>query len=127
MEHMPWLSQTSAEVYRANQPSPSPNDWPTSAGVTEGNSSEAYVHGVWHAGWTTVGVTRHRVGVSNSEVSRIGAALEDEFDGFRERCLDQAEFREVFFGRPFLKGRVDHQVVSPAVVGFRPGSPRSEP
>ena len=55
-------------------------------------------------------------GISKSEVSRICAELDDQLGAFRARSLAHVEFPYVFLDATYLKGRVDHQVVSRAVV-----------
>jgi transposase-like protein len=55
-------------------------------------------------------------GISKSEVSRICAGLDEELGAFRERSLAHVEFPYVFLDATYVKGRVNHQVVSRAVV-----------
>jgi putative transposase len=55
-------------------------------------------------------------GISKSEVSRICAELDEQLGAFRARTLAHVEFPYVFLDATYLKGRVDHQVVSRAVV-----------
>jgi transposase-like protein len=55
-------------------------------------------------------------GISKSEVSRICGELDTELSAFRNRSLGHIEFPYVFLDATYLKGRVDHQVVSRAVV-----------
>jgi transposase-like protein len=78
---------------------------------------EAYVHGVSTRKVddlvAALGVTS---GISKSEVSRICAGLDEEMAAWRARRLDHVEFPYVFADATFLKGRVDGQVVSRAVV-----------
>jgi putative transposase len=51
-----------------------------------------------------------------SEVSRICSELDEQLGAFRSRSLVHVEFPYVFLDATYLKGRVDHQVVSRAVV-----------
>ena len=53
---------------------------------------------------------------SKSEVSRICTELDVELESFRERQLDHQAFPYVFLDATYVKGRVNHQVVSRAVV-----------
>ncbi len=55
-------------------------------------------------------------GISKSEVSRICGELDEQLGAFRSRSLAHVEFPYVFLDATYLKGRVDHQVVSRAVV-----------
>ena len=55
-------------------------------------------------------------GISKSEVSRICSELDEQLGAFRSRSLAHVEFPYVFLDATYLKGRVDHQVVSRAVV-----------
>nr|WP_245526008.1 IS256 family transposase [Acidimicrobium ferrooxidans] len=55
-------------------------------------------------------------GISRSEVSRIVASLDEELAGFRTRRLDHLEFPYLFADATYVKGRLEHQVVSRAVV-----------
>ena len=55
-------------------------------------------------------------GVSKSEVSRICAELDVEVAAFRDRSLAGQPFRYVFLDATYCKARVDHRVVSQAVV-----------
>jgi putative transposase len=78
---------------------------------------EAYVHGVSTRKVDDLVVALGvDTGISKSEVSRICAELDKELVAFRERALDHVEFPYVFLDATYLKGRVDHQVVSRAVV-----------
>jgi putative transposase len=78
---------------------------------------EASVHGVSTARSTTssraLGATS---GISKSEVSRICRALDAEMTGFCARSLNHVEFPYVLLDATYLKGRVNGQVVSRAVV-----------
>ena len=55
-------------------------------------------------------------GISKSEVSRICAELDVEVAAFRDRSLTSQPFRYVFLDATYCKARVDHRVVSQAVV-----------
>jgi putative transposase len=55
-------------------------------------------------------------GISKSEVSRICAGLDVEVAAFRDRSLAGQPFRYVFLDATYCKARVDHRVVSQAVV-----------
>jgi putative transposase len=55
-------------------------------------------------------------GISKSEVSRICAELDVEVAAFRDRSLASQPFRYLFLDATYCKARVDHRVVSQAVV-----------
>jgi putative transposase len=55
-------------------------------------------------------------GISKSEVSRICADLDTEVAAFRDRTLAAQRFPYVFLDATYCKARVDHRVVSQAVV-----------
>jgi putative transposase len=55
-------------------------------------------------------------GISKSEVSRICADLDTEVAMFRDRSLAGTAFPYVFLDATYCKARVDHRVVSQAVV-----------
>jgi transposase-like protein len=55
-------------------------------------------------------------GISKSEVSRICADLDTEVAAFRDRSLAQTPFPYVFLDATYCKARVNHRVVSQAVV-----------
>jgi putative transposase len=55
-------------------------------------------------------------GISKSEVSRICADLDTEVGAFRDRSLAAQRFPYVFLDATYCKARVDHRVVSQAVV-----------
>jgi putative transposase len=55
-------------------------------------------------------------GISKSEVSRICGELDVEVAAFRDRSLAEQPFRYVFLDATYCKARVDHRVVSQAVV-----------
>jgi putative transposase len=78
---------------------------------------EAYVHGVsTRKVDDLVAALGLESGISKSEVSRICAELDEQLGAFRSRSLAHSEFPYVFLDATYLKGRVDHQVVSRAVV-----------
>ena len=56
------------------------------------------------------------IGISKSEVSRICAELDVEVAAFRDRSLAEQPFRYVFLDATYCKARVDHRVLSQAVV-----------
>jgi putative transposase len=55
-------------------------------------------------------------GVSKSTVSRICAEIDEQVAVLRERRLDHIDFPYVFLDATYVKARVNHQVVSRAVV-----------
>jgi putative transposase len=55
-------------------------------------------------------------GVSKSTVSRICAEIDEQVEVFRTRSLDHLEFPYVFVDATYVKARVDHRIVSRAVV-----------
>lgn len=78
---------------------------------------EAYVHGVsTRKVDDLVAALGLESGISKSEVSRICSELDEQLGAFRSRSLAHVEFPYVFLDATYLKGRVDHQVVSRAVV-----------
>jgi len=78
---------------------------------------EAYVHGVSTRKVDDLVVALGlESGISKSEVSRICSELDEQLGAFRSRSLAHTEFPYVFLDATYLKGRVDHQVVSRAVV-----------
>ncbi len=78
---------------------------------------EAYVHGVsTRKVDDLVAALGLESGISKSEVSRICAELDEQLGAFRSRTLAHIEFPYVFLDATYLKGRVNHQVVSRAVV-----------
>ncbi len=78
---------------------------------------EAYVHGVsTRKVDDLVRALGIDAGLSKSEVSRICADLDDEMAAFRSRDLSALDFPYVFLDATYLKARVEHQVVSRAVV-----------
>jgi len=78
---------------------------------------EAYVHGVSTRKVDgLVAALGLESGISKSEVSRICAELDEQLGAFRSRSLAHVELPYVFLDATYLKGRVNHQVVSRAVV-----------
>lgn len=78
---------------------------------------EAYVHGVsTRKVDDLVRALGIDAGLSKSEVSRICGDLDEEMSAFRTRDLSALEFPYVFLDATYIKARVDHQVVSRAVV-----------
>jgi putative transposase len=78
---------------------------------------EAYVHG----GSTRsvddlVKALGSDTGISKSEVSRIGADPDEQLDAFRTRPLDHIRFPYLFLDATYVKARVDHRIVSQAIV-----------
>jgi putative transposase len=55
-------------------------------------------------------------GISKSEVSRICQNLDDQLVAFRNRPLDHVRFPYVYLDATYCKARVNHQIVSRAVV-----------
>ena len=55
-------------------------------------------------------------GVSKSTVSRICAEIDEQVEVFRTRRLDHLDFPYVFVDATYVKARVNHQIVSRAVV-----------
>ncbi|ETZ49255.1 transposase, Mutator family protein [Mycobacterium avium MAV_061107_1842] len=55
-------------------------------------------------------------GISKSEVSRICKDLDTEVAAFRDRPLGDQRFPYVFLDATYCKARVNHRVVSQAVV-----------
>lgn len=78
---------------------------------------EAYVHGVsTRSVDDLVKALGADSGISKSEVSRICGELDAELDAFRERPLDHTVFPCVFLDATYCKARVNHRIVSQAVV-----------
>ncbi len=78
---------------------------------------EAYVHGVSTRKVDDLVVALGlESGISKSEVSRICSELDEQLGAFRSRSLAHIEFPYVFLDATYLMGRVNHQVVSRAVV-----------
>ena len=78
---------------------------------------EAYLHGVSTPKVDdlvqALGVA---TGVSKSEVSRICADLDTEVAAFRDRTLAETTYPYVFLDATYCKARINHRVVSQAVV-----------
>ncbi|MFD7714224.1 IS256 family transposase [Streptomyces sp. NPDC059785] len=78
---------------------------------------EAYVHGVSTRGVDDlVKALGGDSGISKSEVSRICQALDEPLTAFRTRPLDHVRFPYVYLDATYCKARVNHQIVSRAVV-----------
>jgi putative transposase len=78
---------------------------------------EAYLHGVsTRKVDDLVKALGADSGISKSEVSRICADLDTEVGAFRDRSLADQSFPYVFLDATYCKARVNHRVVSQAVV-----------
>ncbi len=78
---------------------------------------EAYVHGVsTRSVDDLVKALGGDSGISTSEVSRICGDLDAELTVFRTRPLDHIRFPCVYLDATYCKARVEHQIVSQAVV-----------
>jgi putative transposase len=78
---------------------------------------EAYLHGVsTRKVDDLVRALGADTGISKSEVSRICADLDAEVSVFRDRSLADQPFPYVFLDATYCKARVNHRVVSQAVV-----------
>ena len=78
---------------------------------------EAYLHGVsTRKVDDLVKALGADTGISKSEVSRICADLDAEVAAFRERDLSAQAYPYVFLDATYVKARVNHRVVSQAVV-----------
>jgi putative transposase len=78
---------------------------------------EAYLHGVsTRKVDDLVKALGIDAGISKSEVSRICADLDVEVSAFRDRTLADTTFPYVFLDATYCKARVNHRVVSQAVV-----------
>lgn len=103
---------------------------------------EAYLHGVWTRKVDDlVKALGADSGISKSEVFRICADLDLEIGAFTGRDLSQLSFPYVFLDATYCKARVNHRVVSQAIVvaigvaadgrrevlGFDVGDTESEP
>ncbi len=78
---------------------------------------EAYLHGVsTRKVDDLVRALGAESGISKSEVSRICADLDAEVGAFRDRSLSEQPFPYVFLDATYCKARVNHRVVSQAVV-----------
>src|SRR5919112_2971001 len=78
---------------------------------------EAYLHGVsTRKVDDLVKALGIDAGISKSEVSRICADLDVEVGAFRDRTLGETAYPYVFLDATYCKARVNHRVVSQAVV-----------
>ena len=78
---------------------------------------EAYVHGVsTRSVDDLVKALGSDTGISKSEVSRICQDLDGQLTVFRQRRLDHVRFPYVYLDATYCKARVEHQIVSRAVV-----------
>ena len=78
---------------------------------------EAYVHGVsTRSVDDLVKALGADSGISKSEVSRICADLDHQLTAFRTRPLDHVRFPYMYLDATYCKGRINHQIVSRAVV-----------
>ena len=78
---------------------------------------EAYLHGVsTRKVDDLVRALGAESGISKSEVSRICAGLHEEVAVFRDRDLSMLDFPYVFLDATYCKARVNHRIVSQAVV-----------
>jgi putative transposase len=78
---------------------------------------EAYVHGVsTRSVDELVKALGSDTGISKSEVSRICKDLDGQLAAFRRRRLDHVRFPYVYLDATYCKARVEHQIVSRAVV-----------
>ncbi|KPI14846.1 transposase mutator type [Actinobacteria bacterium OV450] len=78
---------------------------------------EAYVHGVsTRSVDDLVKALGADTGISKSEVSRICQDLDGQLTAFRARPLDHVRFPYVYLDATYCKARVEHQIVSRAVV-----------
>ena len=78
---------------------------------------EAYVHGVsTRSVDDLVKALGADAGISKSEVSRICADLDTQLAAFRIRPLDHVRFPYMYLDATYCKARVEHQIVSRAVV-----------
>ncbi|WP_331744379.1 IS256 family transposase (plasmid) [Streptomyces sp. NBC_01136] len=78
---------------------------------------EAYVHGVsTRSVDDLVKALGADTGISKSEVSRICGDLDVQLTAFRNRPLDHVRFPYMYLDATYCKARVEHQIVSRAVV-----------
>jgi putative transposase len=78
---------------------------------------EAYLHGVsTRKVDDLVKALGVDTGISKSEVSRICAGLDEQVSAFRERSLTDTQYPYVFLDATYCKARVNHQIVSQAIV-----------
>ena len=78
---------------------------------------EAYLHGVsTRKVDDLVKALGADTGISKSEVSRICAGLDEQIAIFRDRTLTAIDYPYVFLDATYCKARVNHRIVSQAVV-----------
>jgi transposase-like protein len=78
---------------------------------------EAYLHGVsTRKVDDLVKALGADTGISRLQVSRICADLDEEVTAFRDRSLEQTTYPYVFVDATYCKARVNHRVVSQAIV-----------
>lgn len=78
---------------------------------------EAYLHGVsTRKVDDLVRALGVATGISKSEVSRICQDLDTEVAAFRDRTLAETSYPYVFLDATYCKARIDHRIVSQAVV-----------
>lgn len=78
---------------------------------------EAYVHGVsTRSVDDLVKALGADSGISKTQVSKICAGLDTEVAAFRDRPLDHTVFPYIFLDATYCKARVNHRIVSQAVV-----------
>ncbi len=78
---------------------------------------EAYLHGVsTRKVDDLVKALGADTGISKSEVSRICAGLDEQIAAFRDRTLTAIDYPYVFLDATYCKARVNHRIVSQAVV-----------
>ena len=77
---------------------------------------QAYVEGVSTRRVDDLVIAMGGTGISKSEVSRICAQLDGDVAAWRTRPLDEQEFPYVFLDATYCKARINHRVVSQAVV-----------
>jgi putative transposase len=77
---------------------------------------QAYVEGVSTRRVDDLVVAMGGTGISKSEVSRICAQLDADVAAWRTRPLDEHEYPYVFLDATYCKTRINHRVVSQAVV-----------
>ena len=78
---------------------------------------EAYLHGVsTRKVDDLVKALGVDTGISKSEVSRICQGLDEEVAAFRDRSLTDTDYPYVFLDATYCKARVNHQIVSQAIV-----------
>jgi putative transposase len=77
---------------------------------------QAYVEGVSTRRVDDLVIAMGGTGISKSEVSRICSQLDAEVALWRTRSLDHIAFPYVFLDATYCKVRLNHRVVSQAVV-----------